>query len=309
MSTTQVIEGGFKWSQDKANRAYEKGTFIRVGGEKTASRKLSGAKKSWDNVADKKEFDTIFVTSVALSDGSVQQLRLTGTTADVIRALRDNGAEEDLIKAALDGQINKNNAVNNPDFAEEIMHAANVKKVAVKSVVPLTDAQLEKYAKAVKSKDGFQLVAKTTGAKAAPAVARKTRAVSLKAKFDSLKPGQVLNVSNLASDLTGARTQNAPKTAKTTIGMRGHALLNLYSLVSSNQANYEAAVRALYGDASYNQHRNEIVAMFQGKPVAKLPGASVAAPVAVTRTSPSKSQASPKVRSSGAPILPGVPKV
>ena len=98
---TTGAPAGLRWTQDAANKAAEKGLFIRVGfgAKPTTKRALTGAKRSWANTTDPEAFNTIFNL----------QYRLTGTPEAVARALELANKSPAEIQQALANSISRTN--------------------------------------------------------------------------------------------------------------------------------------------------------------------------------------------------------
>src|SRR5437660_10431916 len=87
---------GYKWTQEAAQRAAANHVFIRVGGQTSTKRALSGALRSWAK-GDPSENQAIFNTV----------FRITGTPGNVSQALRYANFGEDQIREALNQSITR----------------------------------------------------------------------------------------------------------------------------------------------------------------------------------------------------------
>jgi alkylhydroperoxidase/carboxymuconolactone decarboxylase family protein YurZ len=231
-----VVRPGFRWSRDAAQKAQAKGAFLRVGGNQVSRRFLSGAKRSWANVANPDEHDTIFHTGY----------RITGTPTNVRIALESAGVTADEIAQIMATAITRDNW--NTTMAAQYEAEINARN-ALKTATPVTEGyewpQILWFAQNLKSAV-FTTKAPTTEQRAVGgSPGRRTRGETLAEKLRNLKDDKVIDVSGYDPQ-TGkhAKTTAKPKTAKS--GKFGDFRRGV-NIISNNIENYIRALQTIYG--------------------------------------------------------------
>lgn len=246
--TVNVVPQGFKWSPELANRANEKGQFIRVGGTKqTTKRFLSGAPRRWAS-ADPEENQTIFHTGY----------RITGTPQNVRLALQYAGIDNATIDQVLASSITRDNYTTTKaaEFQQEVENAHRLKgnKPAVEgySWDQIIWFWKQLPGAIVGTKSGEQ-----RGAIGGQGRGGTTQ--SLGEKIRNLKKDQVIDVSNIDPRTgKGARTVNRPKTNKS--GKLGTKTPGV-PIISNNLDNYIRAIELIYGPDGLQAYAGDIQAV------------------------------------------------
>lgn len=227
-----VVGPGLKWSVSAAEKAAQKGAFIRVGGHQVTRRFLSGAKRSWTN-PDPAEHNTIFQTDY----------RITGTPENIRLALESASVPADTIAQVIASSITRDNW--NTTMAGVYENEIRSRD-ALKGTKPVAEGyewpQILWFAQNIKS----AVVASKgehRGTVASPGRARAGE--SLADKLQKLGPDKVIDVSNMVNDAgKGARTVPRPKTNKS--GKIGNFVRNV-NIISNNLNNYIRALQIIYG--------------------------------------------------------------
>lgn len=286
---TTDVPAGLKWSSEAAEKAAEKNSFIRVGGEKISHRFLSGSSRSWSN-DDAEENRTIFLVV----------FRLSGTPENVALALKHAGYTEEQIKSFLSDAITSDNfqTTKKSEFDEEIERHKTGKLNK-----PLVDnydfEQLKWFAEHIKDAkiENKKSTPKGLGSQDVITVA-KTRlspGSSLKERVEKLQDGHLLDVSDMGADFKGVKTKPAPKTEKS-----GKHFSSDLPFMSNNLDKYIKAVENVYGAdgvTKYAKNIDEVRQKLQGIKVqannSSIPLPNQAPKSAITIPLPSKTQAVP----------------
>lgn len=285
--TINVVPAGFRWSQGAAQKALEKGLFLRVGGPQVTRRFLSGAKRSWASTKPE-ENQTIFHT----------EYRITGTPEAVRTALQYAGVDAATINAVLATAIS---SANYTTTAADLYNQEIAQHNATRGNKPQTEGyefeQILWFGKNIKSaviqtKTGEQKGAVTAHGRAGGA------GESLADKVRKLAPGKVLDVSNM--DLNtgkGVRTVTAPKTAKS--GKYGSGRV---PIISNDAERYVRAIRLAYGADGETAYAADIALVrgALGGDAGRLPAFTVAPPARMP--SPGRAPSPPRVP--GATLAP-----
>jgi hypothetical protein len=257
LPTINVVPNGFKWSLEAANRARQKGSFIRVGGQGTTRRFLSGAKRSWAST-DPAENRTVFHTGY----------RITGTPENINIALTYAGVAADQINQVLASVITSENW--NTTMADEVAKELALRD-GLKEAKPATDGgysweQIMWFAQNLKT----AIIATKTGEQKGGVTSpgRAGAGESFAEKVRKLPQGKVIDVSGMDINTgKGIRTVNAPRSWKS--GKYGSidAVTRLYRIpIISNDLNkYIRAVELAYGvEAAATTHAADIEVVRQG---------------------------------------------
>lgn len=311
--TINVVPAGFRWTQDAAQKAADKGLFLRVGGPQVTRRFLSGAKRSWAS-ADENENRAIFHPTY----------RITGTPEAVRTALQYAGLDAAAIQNVLATAITGDNY---DKAGAQAYNAEIARHEELKGNKQPTEGydfgQILWFGKNIKS-----AVIQTKAGEQKGVVTGAGRAgagESLSEKIGKLPAGKVLDVSNMDINTgKGVRTVAAPKTAKS--GKYGTARV---PIISNDIDRYVRAIRLAYGADAETTFANDIAVVrqalsggqppvFAGATVAPLvtrapsptrvPGATLAPVPVFTATGAAVPRiASPTVRTMGGAGLPAIP--
>lgn len=253
--TINVVPAGFRWNDDAAKTALERGTFLRVGGQSVGRRTLSGARRAWAS-DDPEENRTIFLIFH----------RITGTPENVRAALQYAGFSAADIDEAIAGAVTRENYQTTMAQAvqDELARHANTRRT--KPQVEGYDwEQIVWFGQNIKS---AQIGTKTGEARGAVATGGRAGAGdTLAEKLRKLGQGKVLDVSNM--DLAtgkGVRSIPAPKTAKS--GKFGYDIGRV-PIISNNLDKYVRALELAYGGdvrTIYAQHIGQVRAALGGAP-------------------------------------------
>ena len=248
-----------KWSPEAAQKAADKGAFIRVGGTKPSCRFLSGATRSWTS-ANPLENRTIFSI----------EYRISGTPENVSASLKYANYPDEQVQEALANAITKENylSTKNEEYKQELaLHIANKE---AKPQVPKYDwNQILWFAENIKiatidSKKGGDH-------KGSAPVQRAATGSSLAARVKNIEgKDKLLDVSNM--DMITYKdiiARDVPKTVKP-----GKAWSHPVPFMSNDINKYVAAIEHLYGangSTTYAKNieevRNALQAIQAGKNV------------------------------------------
>ena len=237
-----VVPTGFKWSREAADKAEQKGLFIRVGGATVGKRYLSGAKRSWAHL-DPEENQTVY---------SVEN-RITGTPENIRVALQYANFSPAEIDKVLAGVITSANY--DKEMANKVEAELELRN-RIKSVKPAVQSyempQIVWFAQNLKN----AVISTKTGEQRVPvgSPGRAGAGESLVNKVNNLAPGKVLDVSGMDSNTgKGVRAVANPKTAKS--GKYGSGGI---PIISNNLEKYIRALELVYGADARTKYAAEI---------------------------------------------------
>jgi len=288
-----TVPAGYKWEVKAAEKAGNDAKYIRVGGDKAGTRRLSGAERTWKK-PDQKEANAIFIT----------EFRITGTPEDITQALRLAGYTDDDIRKAINSAITRDNydSSKKGEYDEELALIKSVNVVKAPTTSRFPRDSIVKFGKRIKDKD-FE-VKKGTGEKKTASSPKRPRAVkvTVKTQVDKViaaKKNQVVDVSNMDSQ-TGVGGKIKAKTGK--LADRGIYGIDAFPIVSNDLNKYFKAIEMTYGKDHLNQAqvnamnsffnkgsmagRVSTSPKFLSKPGGGVP--SLSSPRTSPRTSPSK---------------------
>lgn len=265
-----VVSRGTRWTQDAAQKALEDHKYIKVGA-KGSNIVITGAEGHW------KKFPR---------DIYVSAYRMVGTPEDVAAALAQLGADEATIQQALENAYSYSNTreggamqarylAEKQAATESRKVAAATKKVSVTAEAPqATLARLRAIASQLPQATGAPRA--TAGGVAGASGKKGGRRVPLLERLQTAQAsGKVLDVSNMTAEGGNIKLATRNTTGKSSkIGPEGVAV------VSSNPANFEAAMRMLGPEY---QH---FVALYNQKYAARSKPVAVVAAVAAKPLSP-----------------------
>lgn len=239
--TLYVTPAGFKWSAEAANKAAQKGQFIRVSQGNPGKRSLSGANRTWAST-DPSVNQTVFST----------QYRISGTPDNIRQALRYANVPEEQINQVLATAITKDNfqTTMKAAYDQEIANYQNLKgnrTVTQGYELPQIIWFAQNIKKAVaSSKTGEQKGTGTAG------TGRGTQ--SLSERLAKLPAGKVIDVSNMDTNTgKGYTTIAKPKSDK-----GGKVGGGRVPIVSNNIEKYVRALQFAYGANAEQTYASEI---------------------------------------------------
>lgn len=247
-STINVVPGNLKWSREAAQKAADKGAFIRVGGQgaQVTKRFLSGAQRAW-NSNDPNDQNSIYNV----------EYRITGTPESVAAALRLAGYDENAITQIVNNSINRYNVgdAKRDEFLQEIERASALRQSQKASATAgYTWLQLTWFAQNIKSAVVQTKSGTTTGGAKSPAKGNKN---NLKARYDKLKDGEYLDVSNLVVH-SGTGAQVKKVLPKPTSGKFKGGPSSELKIISNDADKAVAAVRLIFGDSGVTHFANDL---------------------------------------------------
>jgi hypothetical protein len=276
--TINVVPAGFRWSADAAEKARQKGAFLRVGGAQVSRRFLSGARRSWGSTKPE-ENQTIFHTG----------FRITGTPDAVSMALQYAGVSAQQIQEVLQTSINRDNfATTMADTVRQELEA----HAAAKQAKPVAEGyewdQILWFGQNIKTAVIATKTGEQKGAVTSPG--RAGAGESLAEKIKKLAPGKVIDVSNMDINTgKGARTINAPKTAKS-----GKFETGRVPIISNNVEKYIRGIQLAYGadgEAAYAQDIQVVRQALNAAPTPAIVGGVMTMGLAPRVPSPVRTQA------------------
>lgn len=240
-----VIPPMFNWKPEAAEKARQKGAFLRVGGKQVTRRYLSGAKRAWAS-SDPQERDSIYNT----------QYRITGTPDNVRQALLYAQYSPEVVEGVIADSINRNNyqTTKRDEYEREIASRDGLKKSQkVQTDSGYNWAQLTWFAQNIKSAVTQTKTGETRAGVASPGRRKDT---DLASRVTKLGPNEVLDVSAMDVNTgTGARKIDRPRTSKAA----KYGTIEI-PIVSNNIESYAAALRMIYGAENYEQYKGAIEA-------------------------------------------------
>lgn len=203
-----VVEIGLRWSAESAAKHAATNSFIRVGGEKSSTRFLSGASRSWSN-PNPEENSTVFVLP----------LRISGTPKHITEALKlaQPPYTEDEINEYLGDAISKDNHQNTKkdEYEEEIKAYKKMKEEKI-PVEHYSAEQLNWFCDPEVIKN-VRVENKKNPPKTQGNESVKTRTApgaSIKERIEKLNDGFILDISGMTPDYKNIKTKPVPKTNK-----------------------------------------------------------------------------------------------
>lgn len=265
-----IVRSGLKYSAEAAEKARQKGQFLRVGGKAVTKRYLSGAGRSWARTTEPDEYNTIFVPG----------FRITGTPAHIQEALESANYGLDQIQQAFNTAITRDNWNNTMAGAYE---AEIESRKALQTAKPAVEGydwpQIKWFAQHRKE----AVIASKGEQRAATSSPGRARAgESIGDKLRKLSAEKVLDVSNM--DLTtgkGYRTTDRPKTSKA--GKFGDFRRGV-KIISNNIDSYIRALQLAFGANAEADYAPEIA--FVRQQLSGRPSLAVAPAPFATRASP-----------------------
>jgi hypothetical protein len=242
---TQVnaVPPGFKWSAQNAQKAAENNAFIRVGGDKTVTRRfLSGAERSWQKLNDPREANTVFSL----------EYRITGTPEDIRRALQLAGVTQQDIQAVLANAVTRDNYKTtkaNEYNMETDRHKAS-KESKSENGGQYDLKQILWFAQNLKNAQ----IETSTGGQRLSVAGGRGGGGSIQEKVMNVGPGKIIDVSGM--DLVtgkGIKTGNWPKTGKS-----GKAWAGNIPIMSNDPARYRRAIELVYGPEGLTKYGQQI---------------------------------------------------
>lgn len=255
-----VVPSGYRWTREAAQKAAEKGAFLRVGGPTVTRRYLSGA---WRKNTPEEQSAIFNVT-----------YRITGTPEAVTGALTYAGFSPAEVQAAVADSITRDNAGSTKAGVYNAEIAAHAARRHEKPVTEGYDwPQILWFGQNIKAAQIGTKSGETRGAVAAGG--RAGAGESIATKLEKLQAGKVLDVSNM--DLAtgkGVRSVPAPKTAKS-----GKFGTQRVRIISNDLSRYVRALELAYGAGAQQQYADDIAAVRQALSVGTAPAPALAAPV------------------------------
>ena len=240
--TINVVPAGFRWSAEAAQKAAQKGAFLRVGGPQVTRRYLSGVKRSWTS-AKPEENQTIFHTGY----------RITGTPDAIRTALLYAGVAQNEVENVLATAITRDNyATTKRQEVEAELAAHNQAKQAKPIAEGYEWAQILWFGQNIKT----AVISTKTGEQKGPVASpgRGGAGDTLADKIKKLGQGKVLDVSNMDINTgKGVRSVPAPKTAKS--GKYGTGRV---PIISNDVNKYIRAIQLAYGAEGEQAYAQDI---------------------------------------------------
>ena len=297
----QVVSSGMRVTEDKIERAKTTHAYIKVG-ETSGQLLLSGAAARWNQEK--------FADYIYLSD-----LRLAGHPEDVRMTLKNTGKYTDAqIEQCLKSAYTAK-SITNPQmeakYKEELEQLEKYRKSQVSSkpqvqsnptitlsmlsalVSAIPNAQTVKATRVAREEDSEDSGTKRPG-----------RRIPLQTRLNNLKSNQVIDVTKMKKDGTGAKVVLQPGEASAKVGC------SAYRIVSSNLDMFKAALTCLGLSAADQQKyvdewtANSKAAAALGKGGAKNDGAPKRGRKAETKpttTQPAAAAVAPKAAVTAAP--------
>lgn len=236
----QTIQG-LRFTDEAMKKAFNEGNFIRVVNESKASstRKMSSAMKKGFTEGE------IFIMN--------DKYRLTGTPENIRLALLAKGESDNYIRQLINDAITVDNYENDKfdAFRDEVLSAAELKSKRHDTLAyeweyimwfgaNVKDATIVKEEK---DANGVSVLKTINNCR--------TKTKDIRTEYNCLKPGQVMDVSNIDPKVgTGYKKLNkAPIKGKFTGGST--------KIYSNNENNFIAAMRLIHGD-QFEEHKDEV---------------------------------------------------
>jgi hypothetical protein len=316
-----------RWSQEVQAKATNENFFLKAGA--TVRLKISAAEKNWQ----KPEFaDYVYLVEERFAgkpdevaaelrqwckynDDQVREALARGLTRD--NCLGANATK----KAEFDREVARANAskeAKEQPAAEGAPAPAKVDMTNLGAILPLmpgakkVTGRAPKAPRAPRAPKAAAAKGAPKASKAAPAAgsggaARRQRHVTIFSRLQSLRDNAVLDVSNMQADGSGIRTMDRPKSSKNSNKRELPALTGcpVLPLVSTSQAQHEAAVRRLVETENHPEYAPYLAAVPQCWAQAHAPAAAgvvPTVPVVAPVPAPAPAPAVP-----AAPVLPPLP--